>query len=56
MLSDLLISMPPGFMMMLAALPIMALPHHARQAAMLVAIGLLHSVSRRVQVIIGSSA
>ncbi len=39
MLSDLLISMPPGFMMMLAALPIMALPHHARQVAMLVAIG-----------------
>ena len=39
MLSDLLSSMPPGFMMMLAALPIMALPHHARQVAMLVAIG-----------------
>ena len=38
MLSDLLSSMPPGFMM-LAALPIMALPHHARQVAMLVAIG-----------------
>ena len=39
MLSDLLTSMPPGFIMMLAALPIMALPHHARQVAMLAAIG-----------------
>ena len=38
MMSDLLTAMPPGFVMMLLALPIIWVPHHARQLVMLAAI------------------
>ena len=40
MISDLLIAMPPGFVMMLLALPIIWVPHHARQLVMLAAIAM----------------
>ena len=40
MMSDLLTAMPPGFVMMLLALPIIWVPHHARQLVMLAAIAM----------------
>ena len=40
MMSDLLTAMPPGFLMMLLALPIIWVPHHARQFVMLAAIAM----------------
>ncbi|MEC7486492.1 MAG: Na(+)/H(+) antiporter subunit D [Pseudomonadota bacterium] len=39
-MSDLLTAMPPGFLMMLLALPIIWVPHHARQLVMLAAIAM----------------
>ena len=38
MMSDLLTSLPPGALMMLAAVPLVLVPHHARQVVMLLAI------------------
>jgi hypothetical protein len=35
MMSDILTSLPPGFVMMLAALPVIWVPHHVRQIFML---------------------
>ena len=40
MMSDLLTAMPPGLVMMLLALPIIWVPHHARQLVMLAAIAM----------------
>ncbi|MEL0133144.1 MAG: Na(+)/H(+) antiporter subunit D [Rhodobiaceae bacterium] len=40
MMSDVLTSMPPGFVMMLAALPVIFVPHHLRQLFMLAVIGM----------------
>ena len=40
MMSDILTSMPPGFVMMLAALPVIFVPHHLRQIFMLAVIGM----------------
>ncbi|MEC7494643.1 MAG: Na(+)/H(+) antiporter subunit D, partial [Pseudomonadota bacterium] len=40
MMSDLLTAMPPGFLMMLLALPIIWVPHHARQLVILAAIAM----------------
>lgn len=40
MMSDILTSLPPGFVMMLAALPVIWVPHHVRQIFMLAVIGL----------------
>ena len=40
MMSDILTSLPPGFVMMLAALPVIWVPHHIRQMFMLLVIGL----------------
>jgi len=40
MMSDILTSMPPGFIMMLAALPVIFVPHHLRQIFMLAVIGM----------------
>ncbi|MEC7439086.1 MAG: Na(+)/H(+) antiporter subunit D [Pseudomonadota bacterium] len=39
-MSDLLTAMPPGFLMMLLALPIIWVPHHARQLVILAAIAM----------------
>jgi hypothetical protein len=38
MMNDLLTSLPPGALMMLAAIPLVLVPHHARQVVMLLAI------------------
>ncbi|MEK9622563.1 MAG: Na(+)/H(+) antiporter subunit D, partial [Alphaproteobacteria bacterium] len=38
MMSDLLTSLPPGALMMLATIPLVLVPHHARQIVMLLAI------------------
>ena len=38
MMSDLLTALPPGALMMLAAVPLVLVPHHARQVVMLLAI------------------
>ena len=37
-MNDLLTSLPPGALMMLAAIPLVLVPHHARQVVMLLAI------------------